>query len=359
MSNKSSFTAAAVGLIEALAITVFAVTYPGVGTARERTAADPGMHWRVRWANDALLDSDNQFTNGFQIEKHSAAAATLENTSGTPALGKFLANWLLPEDRDLRYRESWVIAQNMQTPDDKASAELLKDDVPYMGMLGISNDYIAWNDLEMTGFALTFGWVGPVSQAERTQKLIHELSRDSQPNGWQNQLSNEPILNLQLTRKRKIASTDRFDVAWSLDAALGNLTTFGQAGLELRFGELPGGFAPSTGPLGRSISGDTRLPLPGERHVYGSLALSATHYLHAIARDGNFFSDGDPWTQSNGIEPRDTVSQAIVGLHFEKESWTIDLSYWLTTDTFDSGAETQIRNRDDSFGVVAFSWRMN
>lgn len=72
--------------------------------------------WRTGWANDEFLGSDNQFTNGVFLQKNSALAASLEQTGGTPAFGRSLASWLLPAREGLHCRETWTIAQNMQTP---------------------------------------------------------------------------------------------------------------------------------------------------------------------------------------------------------------------------------------------------
>jgi hypothetical protein len=108
--------------------------------------------WRFLWANDTLMHSDNQFTNGIAAQKHSALFASLNDTKGTPAFGKRLAAAFLPDSPDLNYREGWAVGQNMQTPEALELDELLPKDVPYVGMLGWTNSYIAFNDRRLTGF---------------------------------------------------------------------------------------------------------------------------------------------------------------------------------------------------------------
>ncbi|MFU8833006.1 MAG: lipid A-modifier LpxR family protein, partial [Wenzhouxiangella sp.] len=69
-------------------------------------AAEADQTWRLGWSNDGYLGSDNQFTNGVSLQINSARTAHLEQTRGTPVIGKSLANWLLPHRDDLVYRES-------------------------------------------------------------------------------------------------------------------------------------------------------------------------------------------------------------------------------------------------------------
>jgi len=53
--------------------------------------------WRAMWANDAVFGSDNQFSNGFGTAAHGPLAGSLAKAGGTPAFGKWLAAWFLPE----------------------------------------------------------------------------------------------------------------------------------------------------------------------------------------------------------------------------------------------------------------------
>lgn len=101
---------------------------------------------RLELSNDIILSSDNQFTNGTSIVVSSPAVASLDQTSGTPAFGRSVVSWAIPEQAGLNYRESWVIGQNMQTPANIERPDLILNDVPYVGFLGWGNSFYGFND---------------------------------------------------------------------------------------------------------------------------------------------------------------------------------------------------------------------
>lgn len=313
--------------------------------------------WRLQWANDGLLRSDDQFTNGFLVQKHSALASRLEATTGTPAFGKRLAAVLLPEDSELRYRESWGFGQNMQTPGDLRERELILDDVPYVGMLAWTNTFVALNDDRFTGVETLFGWTGPAALGESTQKLVHALTGNVDPKGWDNQLASEPIVNFYYGNKRKMLRLPHFDIALTFDAGLGNFFTFGQGALEMRFGRMPDGFAFVPSPIGRGMNFDASMSQPGKKYLYGSLAVKTTRFLLSLQREGNRLRDDDPWIRFNTIRMEDQVSQLILGAHIERPRWGVHLNIWFSTDTIVDSTLSDETDVDNSFGTIAVEWR--
>lgn len=318
-------------------------------------AADPGTRWRAAWANDMFAGSDNQFTNGVSLQAHSPLADTLTATGGTPAFGKSLLGWLLPERDGLRYRESWTLGHTMQTPDRLQVEELILDDVPYVGLLGWANSFVALDDRELAGVGTLFGWVGDATLAEPLQSAAHELSGANEPLGWDNQLANEPIVNLYAVYKRKFVRTEVFDAAWSIDAGLGNAVTYGQAGVELRFGDRPQGFALAPTRVGADFDYDGRIPSGNAEHLYVTVAARAAGFLHDIHRDGNLLRDDD-WTDNNVLEPDDVIGQLAFGLHYERPTWGLHFDAVLSTDSTDVRGPTGLEDPRNHFAVVSLEW---
>jgi len=88
--------------------------------------------WRFTWDNDVLVNSDNQFSNGWSLQVHGPPARNWGGAAGTPAFGKAMARWFLPDRRDdLYFREGWSVGQAIQTPNDLSRKDLIEDDVPY------------------------------------------------------------------------------------------------------------------------------------------------------------------------------------------------------------------------------------
>lgn len=320
---------------------------PGDDGTRRR-----GDLWRVELANDALVRSDNQFTNGISVHHQSVLETSLEATSGTPAFGKALARTVLPEKPGLLYREGWAVGHNIQTPGRLEEPGLILNDVPYMGMLGWANSFTALNERELTGFGLMLGWVGPGAQGDRPQSVLHELIGDAEPRGWRHQLDDEPLANLYFTKHHKLVRRPNFDAALSVDTALGNLFTYAGAGVQMRFGRAPPGFAFVPTAFGRGIELDGRLGEAREKSVYGSVAVRATRFLWAMPRQGNSLSSDNAWTENNELEIEDWTGQLVLGLHVERTDWAVHVHLRLSTDTVrDAGLDPE-QDAHNSFGVI-------
>ncbi len=248
--------------------------------------------WRFEMANDSVFNSDNQFTNGFTVQKHSPAFSSLDATRGTPAFGKSLARFFLPDKEGLWYREGWAIGHNMLTPEEIEREAIILNDVPYVGMLGWANSFIAFDDRDLSGFELLLGWVGPGALAEELQEGVHSVIDSEDPEGWDNQLDDEPIINLFYTRKHKLWRKPTFDGAATFGGALGNFFSFAEVALEMRFGRMPGGFAYVPDPLGRGINLNSTLPVRGSRsQFYGTVIIRGTGFALSLPLEGNNFTD--------------------------------------------------------------------
>lgn len=313
--------------------------------------------WRAGWANDEFVASDDQFTNGIFLQKHSGLADSLEATGGTPAFGKSLAALVLPERDDLHYRESWTIAQNMQTPTEISRRDLIVNDVPYVGMLGWANSFIAFNDHELTGFQTLIGWVGDLTQAEEAQRLAHKVTGATSPEGWRNQLDNEPLLNIYAMHKRKFYSNGWMDAAWNVDAALGNFFTYGQAALEFRFGNRPAGFAPAPTPTGRNFDYDARIQAPGQSYLYASAIVRATGLVFALPRHGNLLRSNNRWTENERIDPKNLIGQVVLGLHYERPRWGVHFTLNLASNSVNPEDAPLLEDPDNNFGILVAEWK--
>lgn len=311
--------------------------------------------WRFAFANDAFLRSDNQFSNGLTLQLHSPRASHLSATRGTPAFGKALARLVLPAGRGWMYREAWGLAQGVQNPDDLERSTIQLDDVPYVGMLAWTNSFIAFNDREMVGLQTLVGWVGPWSFGEDMQRAAHRMLAVTPPRGWEHQLGNEPLLNIYVMRKRKLWRVPGADIAFSSDAALGNVYTQVQTALEWRLGRLPRGFAPQLAAVGRSVEHDGRMRWSGRTYAYATVALRGSAFMFVMPRDGNLLRRGNRWTRENTLDPALVVGQAVLGAHLERRAWSVHAHVVLATDAVRGLG--RIKDPRNEFGVISVEWQ--
>jgi len=313
--------------------------------------------WQFIWSNDAFLGSDNQFTNGLLLRHHSPYADSLNSLDPLLPGSLPLAGLMLPEEYGLVYRQSWTLGHNMQTPDDDSTSAIMLNDLPFLGMFGGSLALTAQDNYHLSAFQVMVGAVGPVALGERLQRNAHKLVNADDPNGWGNQLDNEPLLNIYLMRKFKFYNNGWMDATIDVDTGLGNFFTFGQSALELRFGDRPGGFAHQALPLGHSIDHDPRLPEPGQSYFYGTLIARGSGFLWAMPREGNLLRSDNEWTENNTIDARSFLGQIDIGLHWEKEDWGLHANFVFTTDTIKHAERTLAEDPKNNYGAITWEWK--
>ena len=141
------------------------------------------------------------------------------------------------------------LGQSMYTPADPARIDLIVGDRPYAGLLYAG---LSWNDrrldvqrrVEMLDTReVTLGVIGLLSLARQMQDLVHHVKGVDRFQGWDNQLHNEPAL--QLAREQKWrdyrgagSQIEGFtlDAIRSLGLRVGNIETSASVGVEARMG---------------------------------------------------------------------------------------------------------------------------
>ncbi|MGD9536341.1 MAG: lipid A deacylase LpxR family protein [Alphaproteobacteria bacterium] len=292
--------------------------------------------------NDVFYDTDQHYTNGIR-------ASWLAGADATPEWALDAARWfpLFPDGGDVRI--DYALGQSMYTPSDIELQNPPADDRPYAGWLYGSLGLIAETGERLDQLALTLGMVGPASLAGKTQKMVHEITGSDDPKGWDTQLKNEPGIVLTYQRSwRQFASGSfqglGFDMTPHVGGALGNVFTYANAGLTLRFGE---GLSLDYGPPRIQPS------LPGSGFFVPADGfgwyLFAGAEGRAVAR--NIFLDGNSFRDSRSVDKEPLVGDVQFGIAVLWRSVRLAYTHVLRTQEFKGQTE-----RDD-FGAFSFSLR--
>jgi len=92
--------------------------------------------WRFEYDNDIIFNKDNKISCGWSLQKHSAVAGSWEILADVPGFVRYMGKAIPTLAAEgLVYRAGIAIGQVMQTPDDLSRSDLIKDDVPYAGVL--------------------------------------------------------------------------------------------------------------------------------------------------------------------------------------------------------------------------------
>jgi hypothetical protein len=104
----------------------------------------------------------------------------------------------------------WGLMQVMITPNDLSVTKYQSDDYPYSGALFFTHTLYSYNPEKKYDFQteLIAGVLGPLSLAKPTQTLVHNIENFQKPMGWDNQIGNDVLLNINFTAEKQLAASN-------------------------------------------------------------------------------------------------------------------------------------------------------
>jgi len=308
--------------------------------ANETGEDDKGI-FNVTIENDMFANADDGYTNGIRF-------AWLSSEERAPSWAKWPWDFL-PLARGGKKRISIAAGQSMFTPSDISISGPIRNDRPYAGWLYGSVGIVSDTGAMLDNLVLTLGMVGPASLAEPSQKFFHHVIDSPQPKGWDNQLKNEP--GIELTYERKWRSLYAFspkglgmDLTPHVGVNLGNIHTDAAVGAMARLGfDLPEDYGPPR----------IRPSLPGSDFFIPTSDLGWYAFAgvegRGVAR--NIFLDGNTFADSLSVDKKPFVGSLQVGLAMTYGEARISYAHVLLTKEFDE------QRKAERFGVLTLSYR--
>ncbi len=290
--------------------------------------------------NDLFYNNDRDYTSG-------VALMWVSTRGSTPDWAVRFAHWLpwFPKVGDVRH--GYVVGQSMYTPSDITLADPPLDDRPYAGFLYGTIGLGVETGRQLDQLALTLGVVGPASNAEETQKFVHKLIDSPEPQGWDTQLENE--LGLLLTyqrswrqwRTRTLAGLE-VDLTPHVGGALGNVYTYANTGLMLRYGRrLSLDYGPPR--IQPSVPGSGMFVESKQFSWYLFAGLEGRAVAHNIFLDGNTIQD------SRSVDKEPLVGDLQWGIVLAGRKARLGYTHVVRTREFES------QDGSSEFGAVSLS----
>lgn len=204
-----------------------------------------------------------------------------------------------------------ALGQQIFTPDNKRTSELIENDRPYAGFLyaRYSQDVIKSPET-VDQYSITGGLVGQGAGGRWTQNNFHDLIDNNRVKGWSNQLENEPILNLKYEQSNygwfNAFGTFPLSTRTYYGGSLGNFLTGSHVGTRLDR-------ARDIGPVTVSLFS----------------GIEGAFNLWDITLDGNTFKD------SHSVDKNRFVATAFWGVGAQYERFFIEYQYLLITEQFE------------------------
>jgi hypothetical protein len=269
--------------------------------------------------------------------------------------------WLYPLIKHIPFEKkpdcqrniTFSLGQNIFTPEDIETKEIVEDDRPYAGITYVSLGFHNRLMRQMDSVEVSLGLVGPSSYAEECQKAVHHVFDDIEPEGWDNQLNNEVILGLVYEHKKKLTVTDPgdglgYDVIFNTGGGLGNALTYYNIGLMFRTGwNLPNDFGVM--PI-RPISSFNGAVENTETHLSSKIGIQFFASVEGRAVLRNIFLDGNTFTDSHSVDKKPVVGDLMTGVNLSYGQGQLSFAYVSRSKEFDT------QNKAQKFASINLSY---
>tara|TARA_R110000764_G_scaffold240089_1_gene342310 strand:- start:80858 stop:81850 length:993 start_codon:yes stop_codon:yes gene_type:complete len=203
-------------------------------TALSQSTNNEKHSFRMSWDNDFLNfrgdGTDRYYTNGIRFDYF----YTKQKKAKFPS--SLLLN--ISQENDNIY--GWGLAQFMFTPKNIDLTEIQYNDRPYAGALYSIHSLESTDTTKKIRITteIFLGVIGPISFADEAQTWAHRVIGYTKPRGWPNQVSNDIILNYNISLERQMVHyPNKISVSGIVETFSGTLYNAAGAGFMLRAGK--------------------------------------------------------------------------------------------------------------------------
>ncbi len=263
-------------------------------TPAQIEAQDTGRFTILEENDSIYFNSDKHYTQGLRLSYLFPTVGPTSAWNGPFGFfGSFLPIFRDEPGRIRRYSMSF--GQNLYTPKDINRNPPDPRDRPYAGWAYLGLNLMQENHgSQLENFELQLGAIGPGALGKQTQNTFHGLIGAGNANGWGNQLQNEPGILVSYDRSFRIpiiGDNTGLDIVPEAGLTLGNVFTYGEAGLLLRIGtNLKADYGPVR--IRPGLSGSDYFnpaAMDGNLGFYVFAGVQGRAVAHNVFLDGNTF----------------------------------------------------------------------
>lgn len=269
--------------------------------------------------NDFTLMEDDGYTNGIRLR----CARYDDDVVGLSGFSNVI----------------YSLGHSIYTPENIARSSLQEDDQPYAGHAFAQIDGLLAGTASTTRLTAQLGLVGPAAGGEEVQSLIHDIGSFQSPEGWDNQLENEPTLNIGTRHSWRLGNLPPSnDLIGLVTAGFGSVRTSASTGIFWRYGAIDVNSVPDASRLTSGL---------GAKKDSTESFLFVGAQAEAVARD--LFLDGNLASDSHSIDRPWFLGTASVGGVMRIGDVSLGFTQFLQTPTFDGEDPT-------GFGRFHVTW---
>lgn len=272
------------------------------------------------------MENDNDVYNDFGYT-HGAKISLLFYRGNTE---KNFLNIPFTSSQNTNNFISFSYANQMYTPYDLNETQLIKDDRPYAGYSYIEIGLHQTTESYLDSLTLKTGIVGPSSGMERLQNIFHSRIDATNASGWDHQLKDEFIIQLDYMHKWRLELSKVYDLETVLipyaGANFGNASIKASGGALCRIGfNIPKDFGMNSMNEGSfpslPIESKAIISTPSKWSIFFNISAGS----NLVARD--IFLDGNTFKDSHSVDKNYFNAYASVGGSARYKNFSVDYQH--------------------------------
>ncbi len=246
---------------------------------------------RINYDNDVFMQRDYYYTQGFSLDIFN------------PAFKRNPINKILMADPAGNINQYGIrLTSGVYTPTSISSDTIIRGDRPFAAVASVSFVRMSLNSKEnrKVSAAIDLGVIGPAALGEEIQSGIHQATGNKDPQGWQHQVGNSPLVNYTLQIEQQVLEKASFFSAGTVAGfQVGTYRIAASLGIELSVGKKNNYF---TGTQNKF-----------QYYFYSQSYMRAVGYDASLM--GGMFNSNDPYNlKFKEMEP--LVAEQHIGLAF-------------------------------------------
>ncbi|MGB0467249.1 MAG: lipid A deacylase LpxR family protein [Pontibacterium sp.] len=302
-------------------------------------ATDKPWTLNLYFENDLFAETDQNYTNGIRAAWVSPNIDNYLHDKRLPVwvrkINRYVPLFDPASSHGEKVQRNLVLSlgQQIYTPENIELTTLDSGDRPYAGWLYAGAAYHSQTQDRLNSAELNIGIIGPAALGQEAQDFIHDLRGFDKFQGWDNQLKNEPGIQLVYESKyrwlrEQLTGILSYDLIVHNGISLGNVATYVNSGAEMRLGwHLPYDFGTSALRPG----GDNSAPGVSDDR-YNKYARQQNLGAHLfISGDGRWvlqdiFLDGNTFIDGHSVDKRPLVGEIAIGFATLYKGWKISFA---------------------------------
>ncbi|MCB7482093.1 lipid A deacylase LpxR family protein [Christiangramia sediminis] len=274
-------------------------------------------YFRFNYDNDYFSGTDENYTQGYSLELVA------------PFLEKNPVNYLflIPENSKVKY--GLTIEHIGFTAPNIGSPEIQFGDRPFAAAIMLKSFAITTDTLARSRLtsSLNLGLIGPGAFGKEMQVGIHEITGNTIPQGWRNQIRNDVVINYELAYEKQLfRAGDYVSLQSNSTARVGTLFTNASIGLNTNIGLINSAFSVN--------NRKSKFQLYGYSQVLGNLI------GYDATLQGGVFNKDSPYTIP-AEEITRLTGQFNYGFILKTRTLYFEYSRTVLTREFDAGSPTK------------------